>query len=152
MKPDTLECAESAKKVLTRCFRIRPAHLLLSIVWKSLNYSYGTSKKVLKLLHEGHPGIVRTKMLDRRYVWWPSLGHDIEIFCDYCEICTMENFKPISNETLPWPATKFTFERVHIDFFQHMAQLYILFMRIHFLSGSMPRQYHQLPLMRLFYG
>ena len=30
-------------------------------------------ERVLYELHTGHPGIVRTKSLARRHVWWPNL-------------------------------------------------------------------------------
>lgn len=37
---------------------------------------------ILEELHEGHPGVVRMKMLARQKVYWPSLNADIEKFCN----------------------------------------------------------------------
>ena len=34
---------------------------------------------ILKLLHEGHPGISRMKVLARSVVWWPGLEQNWEI-------------------------------------------------------------------------
>ncbi|KAL1474174.1 hypothetical protein MTO96_038176 [Rhipicephalus appendiculatus] len=33
---------------------------------------------LLDELHEGHPGIVRSKQLARSYEWWPSIEADLE--------------------------------------------------------------------------
>ena len=33
---------------------------------------------ILKLLHEGHPGIARMKALARSVVWWPGLDVELE--------------------------------------------------------------------------
>ncbi|XP_052131934.1 uncharacterized protein K02A2.6-like [Frankliniella occidentalis] len=71
---------------------------------------------VLQILHTGHPGIVRTKSLARSMVWWPSLNEDIEKLCKNCYPCLKVNFK-VQSTFIPWPETKYPFERVHIDFF-----------------------------------
>jgi hypothetical protein len=34
--------------------------------------------KVLKLFHQGHPGIQRMKSLARNYAYWPVMDHDIQ--------------------------------------------------------------------------
>lgn len=72
--------------------------------------------KILQLLHAGHPGVVRTKLLARSVVWWPQLGVDIENLCNMCPSCAKVNFKA-SPEIVPWPPAKYPFDRVHIDFF-----------------------------------
>ena len=81
---------------------------------------------VLKLLHQGHPGIVRSKMLARSQVWWPSLNSDIEVMCSNCSPCAKVNFKP-DPEVHSWPSPKYPFQRVHIDFFPYNQSTFFLF-------------------------
>ena len=47
-------------------------------------------KAVLKEIHSGHQGIVKTKALARNFVWWPNLDSDMEQMCKECETCQME--------------------------------------------------------------
>ncbi|VDB95766.1 unnamed protein product [Peniophora sp. CBMAI 1063] len=35
----------------------------------------------------GHMGAQRTGEYIRRFYWWPTLGRDVDLFCDTCEIC-----------------------------------------------------------------
>lgn len=71
--------------------------------------------KILDLIHEAHPGIVRSKMLARSLVWWPSIDKDLENFITNCEICQMSGNSK-SEPEVSWPRTSRIFERVHIDF------------------------------------
>ena len=43
--------------------------------------------EILRLLHEGHPGISGMKGLARSYYWWPSLDDDIEAIVRECAGC-----------------------------------------------------------------
>ncbi|KAL1436929.1 hypothetical protein MTO96_049226 [Rhipicephalus appendiculatus] len=42
---------------------------------------------VLDELHDGHPGIVRSKELARSYLWWPTLEADLERRIKSCASC-----------------------------------------------------------------
>ena len=42
---------------------------------------------VLKLAHEGHQGIVKTKCRLRSKVWWPKVDADAEKLCKSCHGC-----------------------------------------------------------------
>ena len=54
---------------------------------------------VLKLAHEGHPGIVMMKKRLRSKVWWPGIDKDSEQFCKECYGCQLVN-KPIAPEPI----------------------------------------------------
>jgi len=46
-------------------------------------------KAVLKEIHLGHQGIVKTKALASKYAWWANLDLDVEQMCKECE-CQLE--------------------------------------------------------------
>lgn len=70
--------------------------------------------EVLRLFHEEHVGIVRTKMLMRSYCWWPRINEDIEQFIGSCEIC--QTFQNSPNKVyFPWPSASNNFFRVYVD-------------------------------------
>ena len=43
--------------------------------------------KVVKLAHEGHQGVVKTKYRLRSKVWWPGMDKDVEELCKRCHGC-----------------------------------------------------------------
>ena len=45
--------------------------------------------RILKLAHEGHQGIVKTKMRLREKVWWPDMDKNVETFCRSCHSCQL---------------------------------------------------------------
>ncbi|KAK3916462.1 hypothetical protein KUF71_006236 [Frankliniella fusca] len=98
---------------------------------------------VLKLLHAGHPGISRSKMLARSFFWWPTLNSDLQTLVKYCDTCAIHNFTPDS-ETTPWPLAKYPFQRVHIDFYQQHSVRFLIF--IDAFSKCIPIHSHH------FYG
>ncbi|KAE8741824.1 hypothetical protein FOCC_FOCC012633 [Frankliniella occidentalis] len=79
---------------------------------------------VLKLVHQGHPGIVRSKTLARSKAFWPSLNSDIETLVRSCLACAAINL-PKLKEFLPWPGAKAPFERIY-DFFQFKSLTFFL--------------------------
>ena len=70
---------------------------------------------VIESLHAFHWGVINTKQLARRYIWWPSLNADIEIMVKECDICTQCSRSPPQHYT-GWPKTDKPWERAHIDF------------------------------------
>ncbi|XP_022788169.1 uncharacterized protein K02A2.6-like [Stylophora pistillata] len=43
--------------------------------------------RMVRLAHEGHQGIVKTKYRHRSKVWWPIMDKDVEKFCRVCHGC-----------------------------------------------------------------
>ncbi|XP_040195338.1 uncharacterized protein LOC120928305 [Rana temporaria] len=68
---------------------------------------------MLRMLHEGHPGVVRMKQRARSYVWWPQMDTAIEDYvAQFPECC-----QPQKRGTLqPWPWPTDLWSRLHLDF------------------------------------
>ena len=50
---------------------------------------------VVKLAHEGHQGITKTKLRLRSKVWWPKMVYDAEKVCKVCPGCqVVEPYSP----------------------------------------------------------
>ena len=44
-------------------------------------------EKVVNLLHDGHPGVVKMKSIARQYVWWPGIDKTLERHVQSCTSC-----------------------------------------------------------------
>lgn len=77
------------------------------------------------LIHEGHPGVVRSKALARSIVWWPSLNDDIVNLCKNCTPCTVVNLRK-TKQYVSWPKCSHPFQRVHLDFFEWKSLSYFI--------------------------
>lgn len=65
--------------------------------------------RILKLAHEGHPGINKMKRRLRAKVWWPKMDQDTTEFVKKCEGCILtgacaqpEPLRPTELPTSPW--------------------------------------------------
>lgn len=72
-------------------------------------------QRVLKQLHKGHQGIVRTKALARSYVYWPNIDKDVENLIKNCEACASTAKSPPRTTLQSWPIAQRPMQRVHID-------------------------------------
>ena len=72
--------------------------------------------KIIKELHEGHPGSTRMKALARSFVWWPQLDRDLENVIQSCEICQTYRHLPPMAPLQPWEWPQRPWARVHIDY------------------------------------
>ncbi|XP_037957547.1 uncharacterized protein K02A2.6-like [Teleopsis dalmanni] len=72
-------------------------------------------QSLLKLLHEGHWGVVKMKQLARQHCWWHQIDDDIEKPAPQCNICQIAGTNP-NQQYHEWPKPERPWQRVHIDF------------------------------------
>ena len=72
--------------------------------------------RVLKMLHEAHPGISRIKGLARGYVWWPGIDEELENCVKSCETCQVNRNSPPAAPIHAWSWPNKPWSRVHIDY------------------------------------
>ena len=73
-------------------------------------------ERVLELLHESHPGIVKMKSIARRVCWWPKLDSDIESYVHNCGNCQAMTAVPPLSSVHPWEWPGKPWVRIHVDF------------------------------------
>lgn len=78
--------------------------------------------RVTQLLHGGHPGIVKMKMLARTFVWWPKIDDHLEFCVKNCEPCQQSRHATNRAPLHHWPVPSRRWQRVHIDFAQDTTQ------------------------------
>jgi len=73
-------------------------------------------KYVLGELHVSHPGMVRTKSLATKHIWWPNLERDLEEMVQECPACQANHQKPTTAPLHPWSWPTAIWQCIHIDF------------------------------------
>lgn len=68
---------------------------------------------MLKEIHTGHQGIVKTKALARKHVWWPGLDFEVELLCKECETCQLEQKRPQHAPLRTWEFPDESCKRIH---------------------------------------
>ena len=71
---------------------------------------------VLRELHSGHQGIIKTKSLARMHVWWPGIDGDIEKLVLGCAACQLVRNKPNPAPIHSWEWPGGPWQRIHLDF------------------------------------
>ena len=73
--------------------------------------------RMTKMLHEGHPGIVRMKSLARKYVWcMPGIDDQIERMVKECHACQLNVKSENAVQISPWEYPSEPWYRIHIDY------------------------------------
>ena len=74
--------------------------------------------EMLKVLHESHLGMVKTKQLAKESVFWPGMSSQIEDKISRCEICqsfrNLQHVEPLVSHKIP----ELPFNKVGVDLFQ----------------------------------
>nr|XP_037273014.1 uncharacterized protein K02A2.6-like [Rhipicephalus microplus] len=83
-------------------------------------------QEVLRLLHEGHPGMTKMKAIARSHVWWSSLDEDITAAVRQCQICQEHQRVARPVAMTPWPFPDRPWSRLHIDFAGPLKNRYLL--------------------------
>ncbi|XP_013147927.1 PREDICTED: uncharacterized protein K02A2.6-like [Papilio polytes] len=77
--------------------------------------------KILKIIHEPHMGIVKSKALARSYVWWPGIDEAVERTCRECTACAAQVDAPARQAPRMWPWPARPWSRLHLDFLGPIA-------------------------------
>ncbi|XP_064462712.1 uncharacterized protein K02A2.6-like [Ornithodoros turicata] len=81
---------------------------------------------VLCLLHDGHIGQTKMKMLARSYVWWPGMDNDIELTCQSCGACAASSDQQLPVPLHQWEVPKEQWYRLHADFAEFDGKTYLV--------------------------
>ena len=73
-------------------------------------------QRVLRLLHDGHPGMSAMKALARSKLWWPGLDADVEEFVRCCSTCQLHRNKLPPEPAASWQQPKGPWCRIHLDY------------------------------------
>ena len=83
-------------------------------------------QRILKELHNQHPGIVRMKSLSRIHVWYPKIDADIEHMVKSCENCASVANEPPKSHDHQWSSLSEPMDRIHIDYFDYDSKPYLI--------------------------
>ena len=114
---------------------VMPYHSIKSEIWEDQGLIFkgeqvvvptSLRKKMKKLVHEGHLGIVKCKLRARTSFFWPSMSKEIEDIVRECDMCQkhqkMQQKEPLmSHDCGPEP-----FYKVGIDLFSFYGHKYLV--------------------------
>lgn len=75
-------------------------------------------KRALKLAHIAHAGIVVTKRILRKAVWWPKMTADIEKMVKCCAVCQLVSQKPRPEPLIMKQLPEKPWQSIAIDHFE----------------------------------
>ncbi|VEN53148.1 unnamed protein product [Callosobruchus maculatus] len=87
---------------------------------------YSLRHEMLKLLHEGHIGIEKSKARARQVFYWPGLNEDIETFNKKCKICESNARRQQKESLMLYPIAERPWERLGLDIFSYGDKCYLV--------------------------
>ncbi|XP_064469911.1 uncharacterized protein K02A2.6-like [Ornithodoros turicata] len=81
---------------------------------------------LLSILHEGHVGQTKMKMLARSYLWWPGLDRDIEEQVKSCGPCAAVAAQEVPVPLHQWEPAEKPWARLHADFADLDGKRYLI--------------------------
>ena len=85
---------------------------------------YTRRAKILQLLHRGHLGIVKSKMLAKQLYYWPNINKQVNDYVTNCNEC-MENRGGQQKESQLHYDSKLPWELIHCDLFESQGRNYL---------------------------
>ena len=82
--------------------------------------------KVLKELHQNHPGISWMKSLSRIHIWFPNTDNEIENIVNTCQCCKKVSNEPNKSQPHPWDWPTHPMDPVHIDYFNYNKNYFLI--------------------------
>ena len=74
--------------------------------------------RILKIAHEAHLGITKTKQLLRTKVWWPGLDRQVEEMANGCDVCQLVGGRqPVKEPLIPTGIPRNPWENIHVDLY-----------------------------------
>ena len=96
-------------------------------------------KNIVKLLHQGHPGITKAQKLAAQLYYWPGMNNDIAQIVNNCESC--QQLRPAqpnmtSSTNLPSSHAAFPMQAVGTDLFSFQGNDYLVLVCLLYTSPS----------------
>ena len=74
--------------------------------------------RILKIAHEAHLEITKTKQLLRTKVWWPGLDRQVEEMVNGCDVCQLVGGRqPVKEPLIPTGIPRNPWENIHVDLY-----------------------------------
>lgn len=83
-------------------------------------------REVLQFIHEGHQGIVKSKLRAKALVYWPGINNDIENIVTECRTCEKFRRANRKEELIPHPIPDRPFQKIGVDICEYGAKSYLV--------------------------